>query len=89
MRPQCRCHVFTKGQLSLRVTYGVVLAADLRPAVSAPLVQKYLDANGIILGKTNLGELQSGGSTNPNNEEYGINTALNPYNPVITPSGES
>ena len=48
----------------------------------------YLDANGIVLGKTNLGELQSGFATNPTNLTYGITTALNPYNPIISPSGK-
>lgn len=66
----------------------------LFPATSAPLVDQYLAANGIILGKANLGELQSGGATNPTvsgtNREgfvYNITTALNPYDPTRTPQG--
>ncbi|KAL3142981.1 hypothetical protein ABBQ38_003263 [Trebouxia sp. C0009 RCD-2024] len=68
----------------------------LFPATSAPLVDQYLAANGIILGKANLGELQSGGATNPTvsgtNREgfvYNITTALNPYDPTRTPQGSS
>ena len=73
------------------------------PPYSAPLVDQYLAANGIILGKANLGELQSGGATNPtvvngltsistsyppNPVEYTITTSLNPHDPTRTPSGK-
>ena len=58
---------------------------DFFPPFSAPLVDQYLNANGIILGKTNLGELQSGYATNPTSN--GITTALNPYDPTRTASG--
>lgn len=76
--------------------------ADAYPLASAPLIDQYIAANGIILGKTNLGELQSGGSTNPtasgvttitstnppNPVAYEITTALNPHDPTRTPSGK-
>ena len=61
--------------------------AGMFPPFSAPLVDQYLNANGIILGKTNLGELQSGYATNPTSN--GITTALNPYDPTRTASGTS
>ncbi|DBB14631.1 TPA: hypothetical protein ACH3X3_004893 [Trebouxia sp. C0006] len=61
--------------------------ADFFPASSAPLVNQYLAANGIVLGKANLGELQSGYATNPTSN--GITTALNPYDPTRTSSGSS
>lgn len=62
-------------------------SADFYPASSAPLVDQYLAANGIVLGKANLGELQSGYATNPTSN--GITTALNPYDPTRTSSGKS
>lgn len=63
--------------------------ADLYPSVNTPLVDQYLAANGIILAKTNLGELQSGYATNPNSPtcDY-CTTALNPYDPTRSPQGE-
>ncbi|DBA92431.1 TPA: hypothetical protein ACH3X1_002668 [Trebouxia sp. C0004] len=61
--------------------------AEFFPASSAPLVDQYLAANGIVLGKANLGELQSGYATNPTSN--GITTALNPYDPTRTSSGSS
>ena len=39
--------------------------------------------------QTNLGELQSGYATNPNNPDRGIYTALNPYDPTRSPQGSS
>ena len=62
------------------------VVADFFPASSAPLVDQYLAANGIVLGKANLGELQSGYATNPTSN--GITTALNPYDPTRTASGQ-
>ena len=62
------------------------MPADFFPTFSAPLVDQYLAANGIVLGKANLGELQSGYATNPTSN--GITTALNPYDPTRTASGK-
>ena len=66
-----------------------MLLADLYPSVNTPLVDQYLAANGIVLAKTNLGELQSGYATNPNSPtcDY-CTTALNPYDPTRSPQGE-
>ena len=35
----------------------LLLNADAYPSVNPPLIQAYLDANGIIMGKTNLAGL--------------------------------
>ena len=58
-------------------------AADAYPNRSAPLIDMYLQANGIILGKAALDELQDGGnSVNPTNfyADGLITTMLNAYN---------
>ncbi len=59
------------------------MAADAYPTSSAPLINSYLAANGIIMGKAALNELQDGGnSVNPTTQyKYGlITTMLNAYN---------
>ncbi len=58
-----------------------LLCADAYPPFSAPLVDQYLAANGIILGKMNLAELSSSiTSINPNVPGNNITTPLNAYN---------
>ena len=75
--------------LHLSVPPQKLSLADLYPSINTPLVDQYLAANGIVLAKTNLGELQSGYSTNPNSPtcDY-CTTALNPYDPTRSPQGE-
>lgn len=95
-RQSC-CHSNNTSAAGNRTCASVKLRTSLTglfPATSAPLVDQYLAANGIILGKANLGELQSGGATNPTvsgtNSEgfvYNITTALNPYDPTRTAQG--
>lgn len=55
--------------------------AGRMPPFSAPLINAYKQANGIILGKANLAELSwSISSINPNNPNNNVTTPLNPYN---------
>lgn len=59
-----------------------------RPPFSAPLIDAYKQANGIILGKMNLAELSTSiGSINPNMPGNNITTPLNPYNQTKIPGG--
>ena len=58
------------------------------PPFSAPLIDTYKQANGIILGKMNLAELSTSiGSINPNMPGNNITTPLNPYNQTKIPGG--
>ncbi len=58
------------------------------PPYSAPLIDMYKQANGIILGKMNLAELSTSiGSINPNIPGNNITTPLNPYNQTKIPGG--
>ncbi|KAL3136240.1 hypothetical protein ABBQ32_007252 [Trebouxia sp. C0010 RCD-2024] len=60
------------------------------PPFSAPLIDTYKQANGIILGKMNLAELSTSiGSINPNIPGNNITTPLNPYNQTKIPGGSS
>ncbi|DBA99565.1 TPA: hypothetical protein ACH3X3_012144 [Trebouxia sp. C0006] len=60
------------------------------PPYSAPLIDMYKQANGIILGKMNLAELSTSiGSINPNIPGNNITTPLNPYNQTKIPGGSS
>ena len=61
----------------------VLHAADAFPTRSAPLIDMYKAAGGIIMGKAALDELQDGGnSVNPTTQYAGglITTMLNAYN---------
>lgn len=59
------------------------------PPYSAPLIDMYKQANGIILGKMNLAELSTSiGSINPNIPGNNITTPLNPYNQTKIPGGD-
>ena len=83
----CRC----KAEI-LCLTETIVMTADAYPTSSAPLINSYLAANGIIMGKAALDELQDGGnSVNPTNQyEYGlITTMLNAYNQTRIAGGNS
>lgn len=63
--------------------------AGHRPPFSAPLIDTYKRANGIILGKMNLAELSTSiGSINPNMPGNNITTPLNPYNQTKIPGGD-
>lgn len=76
----------------LCLTKRIVMTADAYPTSSAPLINSYLAANGIIMGKAALDELQDGGnSVNPTNQyEYGlITTMLNAYNQTRIAGGNS
>ncbi|KAL3134878.1 hypothetical protein ABBQ32_007844 [Trebouxia sp. C0010 RCD-2024] len=62
------------------------------PTKSAPLIDMYLAANGIIMGKAALDELQDGGnSVNPTNQYTDglITTMLNAYNQTRIAGGSS
>lgn len=61
--------------------------ADFYPILQPPLIQQYLDANGIILGKTNLAEMQDT-ITSIQPTSNGINTPLNPYDPTRIAGGK-
>lgn len=90
IRPLCGLPLAVKDAIDVLgypTTVATPALADLFPPFSAPLVDQYLNANGIILGKANLGEMQSGYATNPTSN--GITTALNPYDPTRTASGSS
>ncbi len=74
------------------LTKRILNTADAYPTSSAPLINSYLAANGIIMGKAALDELQDGGnSVNPTNQyEYGlITTMLNAYNQTRIAGGNS
>jgi len=59
------------------------------PPYSAPLIDMYKQANGIILGKMNMAELSTSiGSINPNIPGNNITTPLNPYNQTKIPGGD-
>jgi indoleacetamide hydrolase len=66
-------------------TGGTPALRGNRPARSAPVVQKLLDAGAIVLGKANMHELAFG-ITN-NNAAFGA--ARNPYDPSRIPGGSS
>jgi mandelamide amidase len=60
------------------------------PPFSAPLIDAYIAANGIIMGKTNLAELSSSvTSINPNMPGNNITTPLNAYNQTKISGGSS
>jgi mandelamide amidase len=69
----------------LRTTVGTPALADFQPASNAAVVQTLLDAGAILLGKTNLHELQAGYTTN--NPFTGA--TLNPYDFTRVPGGSS
>lgn len=57
------------------------------PPVSAPLIDNYLNANGIIMGKAALHELSFGGtSVGPTSNN--LTSVLNPWNVVHHAGGE-
>ena len=64
-----------------------IWTADFYPILQPPLIQQYLDANGIILGKTNLAEMQDT-ITSIQPTSNGINTPLNPYDPTRIAGGK-
>jgi aspartyl-tRNA(Asn)/glutamyl-tRNA(Gln) amidotransferase subunit A len=69
----------------IRSTCGTKALVDYVPSESAPAVEKLEDAGAIVLGKENMHELASGGtSTNPH---YGA--VRNPWNLDYTPGGSS
>ena len=69
----------------LPTTGGTPALRNFHPKQDAPLVQRLLDAGGIVLGKTNLHELSWGWSSN--NLAFGA--VRNPYDPTRIPGGSS
>ena len=69
----------------LRTTIGTPALADFQPESNAAVVRTLLDAGAILLGKTNLHELQAGYTTN--NAFTGA--TLNPYDFTRAPGGSS
>ncbi|KAK9852856.1 hypothetical protein WJX84_010119, partial [Apatococcus fuscideae] len=64
---------------------GSPALADNMPLRNNPLVTRLLQANGVVLGKTNMHELAYGITTiNPDN-----GTVLNPYNNLMHSGGSS
>jgi mandelamide amidase len=66
-------------------TGGTPALRNFRPKENAPLVQKLLDAGGIVMGKTNIHELSFGWTSN--NLAFGA--VRNPYDPSRIPGGSS
>lgn len=67
------------------MTAGTPTLEDFQPDFNAPALQALLDAGAILLGKTNLHELQTGFTTN--NGFTG--PTLNPYDFTRSPGGSS
>jgi len=66
-------------------TAGTPGLADFQPEANAPVLQTLIDAGAIVLGKTNLHELQAGYTTN--NAFTG--PTANPYDFGLIPGGSS
>lgn len=69
----------------LPMTAGTPTLADFQPDFNAPALQALLDAGAILLGKTNLHELQAGYTTN----NWFTGPTLNPYDFTRSPGGSS
>lgn len=67
------------------MTAGTPALADFHPGFNAPALQALLDAGAILLGKTNLHELQAGYTTN----NLFTGPTLNPYDFDRSPGGSS
>ncbi|MEN8264089.1 MAG: Asp-tRNA(Asn)/Glu-tRNA(Gln) amidotransferase subunit GatA [Nitrospirota bacterium] len=61
------------------------MLADFVPPYNATVVEKILDADGIVIGKTNLDEFSMGSST----ENSIIGPTMNPHNPDYVSGGTS
>jgi mandelamide amidase len=66
-------------------TAGTPALRNSRPMQNAPIVQSFVDAGAIVLGKTNLHELSYGWTSN--NLAFGA--VHNPYDPARIPGGSS
>lgn len=73
-----------------RVAHGLpaLAAADAYPSMNPPPIELYYKANGIVLGKTNLAEMQAT-ITSINPHANGITTPLNAYDPTRIAGGET
>ena len=63
------------------------MATGRFPQTSAPLVDTYRNANGVILGKTRMHEL-SAGATSSSPTTPNFTAVLNPYNVTHHPGGK-
>jgi amidase len=87
--PMRRLHcvpVVVKDQIEtsfMPTTYGSVLFKSFTPSRNATVIERILAEGGIILGKTNLGELASGGSGSA------FGDCRNAYDPTRHASGSS
>ena len=64
-----------------------LVCADAYPTLNPPLIQQYLNASGIIMGKTNLAEMQAT-LTSINPHTNGITSPLNAYDPTRIAGGK-
>ena len=69
----------------LRTTYGSVAYRDRVPSVNDVVVQRLLDASGVVVGKTNTSEF--GYIAACHNKLFP--TTRNPWNPQLNPGGSS
>ena len=74
------CMLWLKpGVREFRVINRLIVSAGYMPPFSAPVIDKFRAANGIIMGKTALHELSAGGtSIGPTSNN--LSSVLNPYN---------
>ncbi len=70
---------------NIKTTAGSKVLEDYIPSFNATVVQKYIDAGAVILGKTNLDAWAHGGSGE--NSDFG--PTKNPWNPEYVPGGSS
>lgn len=68
-----------------RTTAGTPGLSTWSPPRSAPIAQALLDADALVMGKTNMHEMAFGIS---NNNKY-FGAARNPYDPAMIPGGSS
>jgi len=69
----------------MATTGGTNAFRNWRPAANAPVLQRLIDANGVLLAKTNMHELAFGITSN--NAAFG--PVRNPYDPTLIPGGSS